>query len=85
MPSELPAELWIQIFRYALEEYDIFSLDLPTALTPSWWWKGVGNKWTLRTPLDSVTIAHRHRNALLKVRLLTDCSERHDSRGGLRP
>lgn len=70
MSSGLPAELWIQIFRYALEEYDVFSPDLPTTLSPSWWSKGVGNKWILRTPLDTVSVAHRQRNSLLKVRLL---------------
>lgn len=68
----LPPELWIQVFQFALEEFNVLKGEIPNSLSPSWWSKGYGNKWILRTPLDATTVAHRRRNTLLKVRLRDD-------------
>ena len=69
MSARLPAELWIQVFQYALADYRVDRTTLPTALSQSWWSKSPNNKWILRTPLDALSVEHRQRNILLKVSL----------------
>lgn len=63
----LPAEVWINVFHYALDDPEVLSTSLPNSMAKSSWHQMVYGKWTLRTPQESFNVLLKRRYALLKV------------------
>lgn len=71
-PSELPSEIWAQIFNQAADEDVIFQYGLPTAMAESAWVKNVFEKWTLRRPSEALNVVQR-RSYTTKKAIVSTC------------
>lgn len=67
MSSALPAEIWIHIFNYAVEDDSIFLHSLPTSMAEATWFKMVYGDWSLRTPNESQSFMQLKSYAIKKV------------------
>ncbi|KAH9950458.1 hypothetical protein B0H21DRAFT_706340 [Amylocystis lapponica] len=71
MSLALPAELWIHIFNYAVEDEPLFQHVLPTSLAESTWFKMVYGDWALRAPNESQNLAQRRSYSIKKAIMAT--------------
>ncbi|KAJ7690836.1 hypothetical protein B0H17DRAFT_982851 [Mycena rosella] len=65
--SDLPAELWTQVFDLAADEDVIFQLGLPTIMAESAWFKNFFGEWTLRSLQDALDLVQRRSYATKKA------------------
>ncbi|CCL98970.1 uncharacterized protein FIBRA_00978 [Fibroporia radiculosa] len=73
MVKDLPAEIWLLIFHYAVEDGSLFDYDLPTSLTESSWFKLVFGGWSLRSPAEALNLLQRRSYATKKA-ISSTCS-----------
>ncbi|KAL7285170.1 hypothetical protein PYCCODRAFT_1365884 [Trametes coccinea BRFM310] len=72
MSSNLPDELWLEIFDLAVDDADLFDLTLPTAFSEASWFKTLYGDWSLRTAQESVNNAQR-RSYSTKKAIMSTC------------
>ncbi|KAI6021245.1 hypothetical protein EDC04DRAFT_2869846 [Pisolithus marmoratus] len=66
MADRLPPELWSYIFDLAADEDVIFYPGLPTSMAQSTWSRAIYDKWSVRTPQDTINIIQRRSYATKK-------------------
>ncbi|KAI0815243.1 hypothetical protein BC629DRAFT_1279161 [Irpex lacteus] len=71
MVAELPAELWILIFRFAFDDDAVLCKALPSSWDTSSWSKSLDGKWMLRSTQDNIGACIRRRTTSLKAIIST--------------
>ncbi|KAH9898051.1 hypothetical protein C8Q73DRAFT_384174 [Cubamyces lactineus] len=71
MVSNLPDELWLEIFDLAVEDADLFDHTLPNAFSEASWFKTLYGDWSLRTAHEAVNNAQRRSYATKKAIMST--------------
>ncbi|RDB18432.1 hypothetical protein Hypma_000341 [Hypsizygus marmoreus] len=74
--SDLPAEIWAQIFDQAADEDVIFQYGLPSSMAESAWFKNFHDEWALRRPTEALNLVQR-RSYTTKKAIVSTCKAWH--------
>ncbi|KAL6310026.1 hypothetical protein BKA93DRAFT_757182 [Sparassis latifolia] len=72
MAFQLPNELWLAIFNFAVEDETLFEHSLLTSMAESAWFKMIYGDWSLRAPQETSNLMQR-RSYTTKTAIVSTC------------